>query len=81
MNKAVYLSSIRNFISEAIKFILASVEKPSDLLRRQKITKKHIFNYLVKKEIVVLAEWQKPILIQKSLELWNSTESIKVCSY
>lgn len=62
---------------EAIEKILSCILRPSDLLRRQKITKKILFNYLVRKGITVLAEWGKPALVKKCLDLWGSTESCK----
>lgn len=59
----------------AVEKILLCTGKPLDLLRRQKVTKKILFNYLVRQGVQVSAGLGKPALVKKCLEFWGSFTS------
>lgn len=63
---------------EAMKAILAHTEKPSDLLRRQKITKQILFNYLRSVGTFVPPGLEKRDCCDACLELWQSQDRMKV---
>lgn len=62
------------FREVAIERILSCLGKPSDLLRRQKVTKKILFNYLIDNGVSVSADIGKSYLVEKCLKLWDSVD-------
>ncbi|GBN12103.1 Uncharacterized protein C3orf38 [Araneus ventricosus] len=65
----------------AIQAILSCLEKPSDLLRRQKVTKKVLFSYLLKIKPVVSPESTKSDLVKMCLGEWRSIEECRNNDY
>ncbi|CAL1276808.1 unnamed protein product [Larinioides sclopetarius] len=65
----------------AIQAILSCLEKPSDLLKRQKVTKKVLFSYLLKIKPFVSPESTKSDLVKMCLEEWQSIEACKKNDY
>ncbi|KAF8768106.1 uncharacterized protein C3orf38 homolog [Argiope bruennichi] len=65
----------------AIQAILSCLEKPSDLLKRQKVTKKIIFSYLLKIKPFVSPESTKSDLVKMCLKEWHSIEECKNTDY
>ncbi|XP_054711869.1 uncharacterized protein C3orf38 homolog [Uloborus diversus] len=66
---------------EAVEKILFCTETPSDLLRRQKITKKTLLNYLIKVKVPVNPEGGKTSFVRNCLQLWESNETFKESDY
>lgn len=62
---------------EAMKAILAHTEKPSELLRRQKITKQILFNYLRSTGTFISANTEKREYCNVCLRLWQSQDSME----
>ncbi|KFM76609.1 hypothetical protein X975_10778, partial [Stegodyphus mimosarum] len=65
----------------AIKSILSCTIQPGDLLRRQKVTKKILFNYLRNIKPHVNPNAGKGALVKMCLEEWHSTEIYKESDY
>ncbi|XP_035204916.1 uncharacterized protein C3orf38 homolog isoform X2 [Stegodyphus dumicola] len=65
----------------AIKSILSCTIQPSDLLRRQKVTKKILFNYLRNIKPHVNPNAGKGALVKMCLEEWHSKEIYKESDY
>ncbi|CAL1276807.1 unnamed protein product [Larinioides sclopetarius] len=68
-------------LKDAIEAILSCLEKPSDLLRRQKVTKKVLFSYLLKKISFVSPESTKSDLVRICLTQWHSSEECRNNDY
>ncbi|GIY42263.1 hypothetical protein CEXT_699611 [Caerostris extrusa] len=67
--------------TDAIQAIISCLEKPSDLLKRQKITKKILFSYLLKIKPFVSPQCTKAELVQECLTEWDSIEQCKTSDY
>ncbi|GIY41789.1 hypothetical protein CDAR_397691 [Caerostris darwini] len=67
--------------SDAIQAIISCLEKPSDLLKRQKITKRILFSYLLKIKPFVSPQCTKAELVQVCLTEWDSIEQCKKSDY
>ncbi|GFT15831.1 hypothetical protein NPIL_562421 [Nephila pilipes] len=67
--------------SDAIQAIISCLEKPSDLLKRQKVTKKILFSYLLKLKSSVSPECTKAELVKMCLKQWHSIEECKTSDF
>lgn len=59
---------------DAVDAILSCIQKPNDLLKRQKITRKVLFSYLLEEKGSVSPEGSKIDLMTMCLELWKSSD-------
>ncbi|GFV45428.1 uncharacterized protein C3orf38 [Trichonephila clavipes] len=67
--------------SEAVQAIISCLEKPSDLLKRQKVTKKILFSYLLKLKPCISPECTKAELVKMCLKEWHSIEECKTSDF
>ncbi|GFQ84894.1 hypothetical protein TNCT_416981 [Trichonephila clavata] len=67
--------------SDAIQAIISCLEKPSDLLKRQKVTKKILFSYLLKLKPCISPECTKAELVKMCLKEWHSIEECKTSDF
>ncbi|KAG8179942.1 hypothetical protein JTE90_025266 [Oedothorax gibbosus] len=66
---------------DAVEAILKCLEKPSDLLKRQRVTKRVLFSYLLKVKSLVSPECSKTELVMMCLEEWKSTGNDTTTNY
>ena len=57
---------------EALEAILMYSESAKQLLRRKKVRREHIFQYLAEKQIYASASADKTTLMRKVLDLWGT---------
>jgi archaellum biogenesis protein FlaJ (TadC family) len=61
---------------EALEAILMYSESAKQLLRRKKVRREHIFQYLAEKQIYASASADKTTLMRKVLDLWGTPPDV-----
>lgn len=64
------------FCEEALEAILMYSESAKQLLRRKKVRREHIFQYLAEKQIYASASADKTTLMRKVLDLWGTQPDV-----
>ena len=63
-------------LTEAVNAILAYSHTASQLLKRKKVKREHIYQFLAEKGIIESVTSDKPTLIKRALLYWGSHEEV-----
>ena len=65
------------FCAEAVEAVLSYSHTASQLLRRKKVKRDHIYQYLAENGIIEPVSSDKPSLIRRALLFWGSEQEVE----
>ena len=74
--KSLFISAFVNCFAEAVDAILSYSHTASQLLRRKKVKRDHIYQYLAENGAIEPVSSDKPSLIRRVLLFWGSKQEV-----